>query len=117
MKFSVEVLLKGRDDVVENTLDYDGPEPQEWSIEDVREVLRLTLSTFNRVQSPDNVEQEIAVRGRSWIVTPGEDGVAIAIEIPSGAVAAGPFRADVSELTNLINRSLSAPTDGASVVH
>ena len=46
-----------------------------------------------------------------------EDGVIIAIEIPSGAVAAGPFDVEVEPLTQALTRVLAAPADSSIVVH
>ena len=117
MTFTVEVLLKGTDEVVEETIDREGAAPSAWTDDDVRDVLRLTLLSFDRVQNPDADERSVSFRGLSWIVTPVSDGVIIAIEIPSGAVAAGPFDAEVEPLTQAITRVLAAPVDSSTVVH
>lgn len=81
MTFNVEVLLKGREDVVETEIDFEGPEPAAWADDDVRRVLELTLGAFDQVQNPDADEHLVALRGFSWIVTPVDGGVAVAIEI------------------------------------
>ena len=47
---------------------------------------------------------------------PVSEGVVIAIEIPSGAVVAGPFNADVDILTATITRAL-ANTQSTENVH
>ena len=107
MTFKVEVLLKGKEDVVETEVDFEGPEPAAWADDDVRRVLELTLGTFDQVQNPDAEERPVALRGFSWIVTPVDGGVAIAIEIPSGAAVAGPFEGDVDTLTATITRVLA----------
>ena len=107
MTFNVEVLLKGSEDVVDRTVDFDGPEPAEWTDDDVRRVLTLTLGAFQRVQNPASGETAVSLRGFSWIVTPVDGGIAIAIEIPSGAVVAGPFEGDVDTLTATITRVLA----------
>ena len=107
MTFKVEVLLKGKEDVVETDVDFKGPEPAAWADDDVRRVLELTLGAFDQVQNPDAEERSVALRGFSWIVTPVDGGVAIAIEIPSGAVVAGPFAGDVDTLTATITRVLA----------
>ena len=90
MTFNVEVLLKGSEDVVDRTVDFDGPNPANWTDDDVRAVLTLTLGAFHEVQSPGSGAPDVSLRGFSWIVTPVAGGVAIAIEIASGAVVAGP---------------------------
>lgn len=107
MTFKVEVLLKGKEDVVETDVDFAGPEPTAWADDDVRRVLELTLGAFDQVQNPDADERSVALRGFSWIVTPVDGGIAIAIEIPSGAVVAGPFEGDVDTLTATITRVLA----------
>ena len=107
MTFKVEVLLKGSEDVVETEVDFAGPEPAAWADDDIRRVLELTLRAFDDVQNPDAEERSVALRGFSWIVTPVDGGVAIAIEIPSGAVVAGPFDGDVDTLTATITRVLA----------
>ena len=48
------------------------------------------------------------MRGLSWIVTAVAAGVAIAIEIPSGAIAAGPFDLPADELTQMIARVIAS---------
>ena len=117
MTFNVEVLLKGEDAVVDDVIQRDGPEPGHWSDEDVRDVLRLTLLSFDRVQNPEADERTVSLRGLSWIVTPLEHGVAIAIEIPSGAVVAGPFDTDADSLTASISRVLATPSITSSAIH
>ena len=116
MTFKVEVLLKGKEDVVETEVDFEGPEPAAWADDDVRRVLELTLGAFDQVQNPDADDRSVALRGFSWIVTPVDGGVAIAIEIPSGAVVAGPFEGDVDTLTATITRVL-ANVRGSSRPH
>ena len=48
MTFDVEVLLKGTNDVVAETVTYDGPEPAGWTDADVREVLLSIMRVFGR---------------------------------------------------------------------
>ena len=116
MTFSVEVLLKGKEHVVEKTVELDGPEPAAWAEDDVQRVLEILLEVFDEVQNPNVDERSVLLRGFSWIVTPVESGVVIAIEIPSGAVVAGPFDADVDTLTATITRAL-ANVRGSGPVH
>ena len=107
MTFNVEVLIKGKDDVADEPVHFDGPAPADWADDDVRRVLELTLAAFDKVQNPGTEVRSVTLRGFSWIVTPVDGGVAIAIEIPSGAVVAGPFDADVDTLTATITRVLA----------
>ena len=111
MTFDVEVLLKRTDQVVTETVTHDGPAPAGWIDADVRAVLLSILQVFARVNSPDGIPgREVSLRGLSWIVTDADPGVAIAIEIPSGAVAAGPFDLPADELTQMIARVISSDT-------
>ena len=109
MTFDVEVLLKGTNEVVTETVTYDGPEPAGWTDADVRDVLLSILRVFDRANRQDGTGgDEVSLRGLSWIVTDGDPGVAIVIAIPSGAVAAGPFDLPGDELTQMIARVISS---------
>ena len=116
MTFTVEVLVKGKEEIVEKKIDFEGPEAIAWTDEDARHVLELALRTFDEVQNPETQERSVSLRGFSWIVTPVSEGVVIAIEIPSGAVVAGPFNADDDMLTAMITRAL-ANTQSTEQVH
>jgi len=117
MKFMVEVLLKGHDEVVERQVEFDGPEPLAWADDDVRRVLESTLGAFDAVQQPDGAEERpVTLHGFSWIVNEVKGGVAIFIEIPSGAAVAGPFDADAETLTATISRVL-ANAQGSMQTH
>ena len=116
MTFDVEVLLKGTNEVVTETVTYDGPESAGWTDTDVREVLLSILRVFDRVNSGEAAGKgEVSLRGLSWIVTDANPGVAIAIEIPSGAVGAGPFDLPVDELTQMIARVISSGVPSSEV--
>ena len=115
MTYDVEVLLKGTNDVVAETVTYDGPEPAGWTDADVREVLLSIMRVFGRV-ARDGVEgNDVSLRGLSWIVTDAAQGVVIAIEIPSGAVGAGPFNLPADELTGMITRVIATGTPRSEV--
>jgi hypothetical protein len=116
MEFDVEVLLRGTDQVVIETVTYDGSDPAGWTDTDVREVLLSTLRVFDRAASADGTGgSDVSLRGLSWIVTDSPPGVAIAIEIPSGAIAAGPFAMPADELTQMIARVISASGEAPRV--
>ena len=116
MTFDVEVLLKGTNDVVAETVTYDGPEPAGWTDADVREVLLSIMRVFGRATGDGAHGDDVSLRGLSWIVTDAEPGVTILIEIPSGAVGAGPFELPADELTKMIARAIS-PKAQTSDVH
>ena len=116
MRFDVEVLLKGTNEVVAETVTYDGPEQADWTDADVREVLLSIMRVFGRAKRDGVDGDDVSLRGLSWIVTDAAPGVAIAIEIPSGAVGAGPFDLPANELTQMIARVIS-PGAQTSDVH
>ena len=102
--------------MVPEAVAYDGPEPQGWTDADVEAVLLSTLRVFEKVQRVDSgTAFEVSLRGLSWIVTAAEGGVAIAIEIPSGAIAAGPFDLPADELTQMIARVISSNYQSSNV--
>ncbi len=112
MTFTVEVLLKDRQHPVVETLEHQGNEPDRWTEDDARAVLTQLLLAIDRVKNPDpKTERTVALRGFSWIVSPYTGGVVIAVEIPSGAVVAGPFAVAQARLDLLITRALAVPAD------
>jgi hypothetical protein len=115
MTFDVEVLLRGTSEVVVETVIYDGPEPAGWTDADVREVLLSIMRVFGRADRDGAEGGEVSLRGLSWIVTDAAPGVAIAIEIPSGAVGAGPFDLPADELTQMIARVMASGTSSSEV--
>ena len=116
MTFTVEVLLKGQGHVVAESIQHD-VDADSWTDDDVRQILQLTLREFERAQNPDADERPVQLRGFSWIVTPLERGVAIAIEIASGAIVAGPFDIDPAWLTQAITRVMADSSQTPSQVH
>ena len=88
--FPVEVVLKGRDFAVTETVSVPVTEPSKWDDDAVRDVLVEILRTIGRVEQPKAENRMVALRGFSWIVEPLGKEVVIAIEIPMGAAVAGP---------------------------
>jgi hypothetical protein len=109
MTFSVEVVLKGRDFAVTESVSLPHGEPSTWDDIAVRAMLVETLRALDRVQNPDTWRhRSVLLQGFSWIVEPAEGGVILAIEIPAGAVVAGPFAIEQVELDAMIGRVLRA---------
>ena len=84
-------------------------------------VLKAILLAIDRAKNPQAESRYVALRGFSWIVEPA-GGVVIAIEIPSGAAVAGPFRIEQPRLDRLVSRVLAAArppsaTPPPTVVH
>jgi hypothetical protein len=106
MVFPVEVVLKGRDFAVTESLVVPYGEPKSWDDVAVRDVLVQILRAVDRVQNPDaRTERTVVLHGFSWIVEPTADGqVVVAIEIPAGAAVAGPFAIGQPDLDAMIAR-------------
>jgi hypothetical protein len=105
--FSVEVVLKGRDFAVTESVVVPHGEPATWDDDAVHDVLAEILRAIDRAQDPDTAADRVVVlQGFSWIVEPSDDKVVIAIEIPMGAAVAGPFAIGQAELDARITRVL-----------
>lgn len=108
MTFPVEIVLKGRDFAVTESVAVPGLE-RGWTDETVREVLVEILRAIARVEDPASpANREVVLQGFSWIVEPMQGQVVIAIEIPMGAAVAGPFEVGQAELDAIIGRVLRA---------
>ena len=116
MTFDVEIVLRQRNYAVTERLEAAGP-ASSWTDVDVEQVLKSILMAIDRVRDPDVEERFVALRGFSWIVEPVQDGVVIALEIPSGAAVAGPFRMEQRTLDAMITRVLAAAAPVRTVVH
>lgn len=120
MVFSVEIVLKGREYAVTETIVHEGHDAPAWTDEDVESVLKEMLQALGRSANPGGEERAVALRGFSWIVEPSNDQVVIAIEIPSGAAVAGPFEIAQTKLEEMIARVLESAkrrVPGSSSVH
>jgi hypothetical protein len=115
--FDVEIVLRERDYAVTERVAHAGNDPARWNEQDVESVLKAILLAIDRVKNPELESRYVALRGFSWIVEPTSEGVVIAIEIPSGAAVAGPFRIDQPRLDRLITRVLADARPTKPVVH
>jgi hypothetical protein len=107
MTFDVEVVLKGRDFAVTESVSVEHGEPASWDDLAVRDVLVEILRAISRAENPQTAsERGVVLQGFSWIVEPTDGRVVIAIEIPMGAAVAGPFAADQARLEATIARVL-----------
>jgi hypothetical protein len=103
MSYSVEVVLKGQ----ETALVTENPFPETWSASSVRGIIVNMLRAVSRAEDPaDPPDRYMSMRGFSWVVEPSDTGggSVITIELPAGAVVAGPFPLEVAELDALIGR-------------
>lgn len=106
MVFPVEIVLKGRDFAVNESLAVPHGEPGTWTDAAVRDVLVEILRAMSYADNPKSErDRPVILQGFSWIVEPsGEGQVVIALEIPMGAAVAGPFKIGQSELDAIITR-------------
>jgi hypothetical protein len=106
MVFPVEVVLKGRDFAVTESIVVPHGEPATWDDGAVRDVLVEMLRAIGRAENPAAAaERAVVLQGFSWIVEPSaEGGVVVAIEIPMGAAVAGPFAIAQGDLDARIDR-------------
>ena len=107
MTFNVEVVLKGSDAAVTETVKVAHGAPETWDEAAVTDVLVETLRAIERAQNPKAPrDRAVSLLGFSWIVEPLDGKVVIAIEIPMGAAVAGPFDIAQPQLDGLITRAI-----------
>ena len=118
LTFDIEIVLRERDYAVTERAPLPAAgHPAEWTDRDVEYVLKAMLLAIDRAKNPDSQDRYVALRGFSWIVEPTSDGVVIAIEIPTGAVVAGPFAIEQAALDRMINRVIAAASPVKPVIH
>jgi hypothetical protein len=109
MLFNVEIVLKGRDFAVTESVSIPHGEPSTWNEAAVGDVLAGILRAIERAEKPQApLDRTVALRGFSWIVEPAGDAVVLAVEIPMGAAVAGPFAIPQATLDGLISGVLRA---------
>jgi hypothetical protein len=107
MVFPVEIVLKGRDFAVTESLVVSHGDPATWTDAAVRDVLVEILRAISRAGDPVSPrDRQVVLQGFSWIVEPIDGQVVIAIEIPMGAAVAGPFAIAPKTLDTMIDRVL-----------
>jgi hypothetical protein len=117
MIYDLEIVLRDRDSAIAEKLVHAGNDAPAWTELDVQEILEAMLLAVDRAKNPTTTQRFVALRGFSWIVEPATGGVVIAIEIPTGAVVAGPFDIPQARLDALITRVLAAAAPSRPVVH
>jgi hypothetical protein len=117
MVFDLEIVLRDRDSAIAEKSVHDGNDAPAWTELDVQEILKTMLLAVDRAKNPATEHHIVTLRGFSWIVEPATGGVVIAIEIPTGAVVAGPFDIPQARLDGLITRVLAAAAPARPLVH
>jgi len=109
MTFPVEIVLKGSDSLVTESLLVPTEEVPAWDETLVRAVLVELLRAIGRAQDREApADRPVVLQGFSWIVEPLNGQVIIAIEIPMGAAVAGPFNVEHGRLDELVARVIRA---------
>ena len=120
MTFPVEIVLKGRDVAVTESIVVVHGAPETWNEAAVHDVLVEVLRAIDRAQNPNAPrDRAVSLTGFSWIVEPADGRVILAIEIPTGAAVAGPFDVAQERLDTLVGNVLRLERQKVSpqVVH
>jgi hypothetical protein len=119
MTFNVEVVLKNKDEVAIEPVTISHGTPDSWNESAVRDVLIETLRAIDRVKDPRAPrDRAVILTGFSWIVEPIDGKVMLALEIPMGIAAAGPFAIDQKRLDALVTAVLRLERTGtATTIH
>jgi hypothetical protein len=103
----IEIVLKGQDRAVTESILVPHDDPSTWDELVVREILVEVLRAIDRAQNPSAArDRAVALRGFSWIVEPVGDKVILAIEIPMGAAVAGPLAISQARLDAIVTSVL-----------
>ena len=103
MRIPIEIVLKGQDRAVTESIVLPHDDPSTWNELAVREILVEILRAIDRAQNPGAAsDRAVALRGFSWIVEPVGDEVILAIEIPMGAAVAGPIAIGQERLNAIV---------------
>ena len=116
MTFNIEIVLREQNHATTQQIVHE-KDADTWTETDVEIVLKEMLLAIDRAKNPGAGGRYVALRGFSWIVEPTDDGVVIAIEIPTGAAVAGPFAIAQPRLDGLIARVLAAASPARPTVH
>ena len=110
MDISLDIWLRGDNHATTEVIAPVDRDARAWTEGDVTAVLVAMLRALDRAKNPDSdPHRPVALRGFSWIVNPFETGgVVIALEMTLGAVVAGPFDINESDLNGLIQRAMAA---------
>ncbi len=105
----VEIVLRGRDQAVVESIVVGAGDSPVWSDALVHELLVEVLRAIGRVEDPASApDRRVVLQGFSWIVEPLDGQVVVAIEIPMGAAVAGPLAIGQAELDQMITRVIRA---------
>jgi hypothetical protein len=113
----MDVWVRGSNDAVTQPLQGVPSPAADWSDADVRSLLVAMLLALERAKNPGGVPPSVSLRGFSWIVSPGAQGVIVHVEMQIGTASAGPFAIEAQKLTDMISRVMTASNTASEVVH
>ncbi|ODS59576.1 MAG: hypothetical protein ABS36_01210 [Acidobacteria bacterium SCN 69-37] len=109
MTFPVEIVLKGRDYAVTESIVVPSGDAPAWNDALVHQMLVEILRAIGRVENPEvAADRPVFLHGFSWIVEPMDGRVVLAIEMPMGAAVAGPFDVEQADLDAVVGRVIRA---------
>ena len=111
----VDVWVRGQHDASTRRIEGVPANAAEWTDGDVRSLLEQMLLALEKAKNPAGEPPPISLRGFSWIVSPGDNGVLIHLEMQMGTASAGPFDIDEPRLTEMISRVMGGPRPSALV--
>jgi hypothetical protein len=112
----VDVWVRGHQDATTRRIEGVPENASLWTDADVKALLEQMLLALERAKNPKGDVPEISLRGFSWIVSPGEQGVLVHLEMQMGTASAGPFAIDEARLTEMIARVMGGPKP-STLVH
>ncbi len=105
----VDIWVRGQQDATTGKIEGVPENASRWTDEDVRSLLEQMLLALERAKNPGGEAPPISLRGFSWIVSPGDHGVLVHLEMQMGTASAGPFAIDEARLTEMISRVMGGP--------
>jgi hypothetical protein len=115
MIIPVEIMLRHDERVFTETIEHP-LDASAWTAADLEEILSEILARIDRLQNPGRRERPpVSLRGVNWIVSPYQDGVAIAFEIHSASAVAGPFAVAQAVLERLMTEAFAAARPPATI--
>jgi hypothetical protein len=111
----VDVWVRGTNEATTQLLTNVSSESSTWTDGDVRTLLIEMLLALERARNPGGEVPSVTLRGFSWIVSAGAEGVLVHLELQTGAASAGPFVIAEQRLTEMIGRVMSGSATSPSV--
>lgn len=111
----VDVWVRGASSAVTEKMKGVPADAESWTVADVKVLLEQMLKALDRARDPKGDPPAVSLRGFSWIVSPGEGGVLVHLELQLGTASAGPFAIDEARLTDMIARVIGGPRESRLV--